>query len=226
MLDHDRRGRALPRLHEWDRGESTGHAIPGRRPDRRAAGRFIHAQSTATPTICSKPLAEPARGDQPARHRHLLLLELRTEATEAAVKLAKQATGRPTSWSSPARSTVDHLTMAMTTSKTATAPPRSAAVGCSWRRSPAGGRRVDPDRVTQCLDGSVTCSRRERAAETAAIRDRAACSRGRYDRPPHGSHRLSEDLPPSTASCFRGREVQSGSAATARCSRSRPPACG
>lgn len=98
---------------------NTGHSHPRVvEAIREQAGRFIHAQVNCYTHDLLAPLAERLAGVTPVGIESFFLTNSGAEATEAAVKLAKQATGRPGTvvfqGSFHGRT---HLTMAMTTSK-------------------------------------------------------------------------------------------------------------
>lgn len=99
---------------------STGHSHPKVvAAIAEQAGRFIHAQVNCYRHDLLEPLAARLADITPPGIDTFFFANSGAEATEAAVKLAKQATGRPNvvvfSGSFHGRS---HLTMAMTTSKT------------------------------------------------------------------------------------------------------------
>ncbi len=99
---------------------STGHCHPKVVAAIQAqAARFIHAQVNVYRHDLLQPLADRLAELTPAGIDTFFFANSGAEATEAAVKLAKQATGRPNvivfSGSFHGRT---HLTMAMTTSKT------------------------------------------------------------------------------------------------------------
>ena len=99
---------------------STGHAHPHVVAAIAAqAGRFIHAQVNVFKHDLLQPLAAKLAEITPGAIDTFFFANSGAEITEAAVKLAKQATGRPNivvfSGSFHGRT---HLTMAMTTSKT------------------------------------------------------------------------------------------------------------
>ena len=99
---------------------STGHSHPAVvAAIAEQAGRFVHAQVNCYRHDRLEPLAAKLAEITPPGIDTFFFANSGAEATEAAVKLAKQATGRPNvvvfSGSFHGRS---HLTMAMTTSKT------------------------------------------------------------------------------------------------------------
>jgi len=99
---------------------STGHCHPHVvEAIRTQAGRFIHAQVNCYRHDLLEPLAERLSQITPAGIDTFFFANSGAEATEAAIKLAKQATGRPNTivfqGSFHGRT---HLAMAMTTSKT------------------------------------------------------------------------------------------------------------
>ena len=99
---------------------NTGHCHPRVvEAIREQAGRFIHAQVNCYRHDLLEPLAQRLAEISPPGIEQFFFANSGAEATEAAVKLAKQATGRPNvvvfQGSFHGRT---HLTMAMTTSKT------------------------------------------------------------------------------------------------------------
>ena len=99
---------------------STGHCHPSVvAAIQEQAAKFIHAQVTCYRHPLLEQLAERLAGISPSGIDSFFFANSGAEATEAAVKLAKHATGRPNiivfQGSFHGRS---HLTMAMTTSKT------------------------------------------------------------------------------------------------------------
>ncbi len=99
---------------------STGHCHPAVvAAIQEQAAKFVHAQVNCYRHPLLEQLAEQLAGITPAGIDTFFFANSGAEATEAAVKLAKHATGRPNivvfSGSFHGRS---HLTMAMTTSKT------------------------------------------------------------------------------------------------------------
>jgi 4-aminobutyrate aminotransferase len=99
---------------------NTGHCHPAVvEAIREQAGRFLHAQVNCYRHDLLEPLAAKLAEITPAGIERFFIANSGAEATEAAVKLAKQATKRPHTivfqGSFHGRT---HLTMAMTTSKT------------------------------------------------------------------------------------------------------------
>src|SRR4051812_23527657 len=99
---------------------STGHCHPRVvAAIQEQAGKFIHSQANCYRNPILEQLGERLAGITPAGIDSFFFANSGAEATEAAVKLAKQVTGRPNvivfQGSFHGRS---HLTMAMTTSKT------------------------------------------------------------------------------------------------------------
>ena len=119
MVSHRRR-RGVPRLHRRHRGREH-RALPsaGRRRDQRPGG---HSSSTRRPTAtaarCPSSWRPAWRRSRPSRIDTFFFSNSGAEATEAAVKLARHATGRPNvivvQGGFHGRT---YLTMAMTTSK-------------------------------------------------------------------------------------------------------------
>ncbi len=98
---------------------NTGHCHPRVvEAIREQAGRFVHAQVNCYRHDLLEPLAQRLAETTPPGIEQFFFANSGAEATEAAVKLAKQATGRPNvvvfQGSFHGRT---HLTMAMTTSK-------------------------------------------------------------------------------------------------------------
>ncbi len=98
---------------------NTGHCHPRVvEAIREQAGRFVHAQVNCYRHALLEPLAQRLAETTPPGIEQFFFANSGAEATEAAVKLAKQATGRPNvvvlQGSFHGRT---HLTMAMTTSK-------------------------------------------------------------------------------------------------------------
>ena len=117
----DRRRRGVPRLRRRHRRQLDRPQPPARRRGDRQPGRPLHPRpgQRATPTTCSSRSPPASPSCAPARIDTFFFANSGAEITEAAVKLAKQVTGRPNvivfAGSFHGRT---HLTMAMTTSKT------------------------------------------------------------------------------------------------------------
>ena len=129
------------------------------------ARRFIHAQVNCYRHDLLEPLADRLAEITPASIETFFYANSGAEITEAAVKLAKQATGRPHvivfSGSFHGRT---HLTMAMTTSKTGYRGGLRAAAGraSSSRRSPIRSRDDDDAEIDRALAGLRPPARRRR----------------------------------------------------------------
>ncbi len=152
---------------------STGHAHPAVvEAISRQANRFLHAQVNVYTHDLMQPLADELERITPAGIDTFFLANSGAEATEAAVKLAKQASKRPHvivfSGSFHGRT---HLAMAMTTSKTsyrAGHAPLPSGVFVAPFPDPLA---VDPDaEVERCLVGLRHLLASQTApAETAAM---------------------------------------------------------
>src|SRR5215213_648326 len=136
---------------------STGHCHPKVvAAIQSQAERFIHAQVNCYRHDLLEPLAARLAGITPDGIDQIFFANSGAEATEAAVKLAKQVTGRPHvivfSGSFHGRT---HMTMAMTTSKTgyrAGYAPLPAGVFVAPFPVIAGrGREAEDDVVDDCL---------------------------------------------------------------------------
>ena len=142
---------------------STGHCHPKVvAAIQEQAARFIHAQVNCYRHDQLEPLAAELAEIAPGDIDTFFFANSGAEITEAAVKLAKQVTGRPNvivfAGSFHGRT---HLTMAMTTSKTATAPvTRRCPPACSWRRSPIRWRPIRTRGRRRARRASPTSSRR------------------------------------------------------------------
>ena len=194
---------------------STGHchpavvaAIAGQ------AARCIHAQVNCYTHDLLEPLAERLAAVSPPGIDTFFFSNSGAEATEAAVKLAKQATGRPNivvfSGSFHGRT---HLTMAMTTSKTGYraghSPLPSGVFVAPFPRSLGAGSIHD--RTDACLEGFRHLLASQTApAETAAIVIEPVLGEGGYDpAPPRFLAGLSE-ICREHGILFVADEVQSG----------------
>ena len=139
-----RRRHRVPRLHAGIAVKSTGHATPVSWRHRRAGGTGHPPAGHGYTHDLLEPLAARLAELTPGAIDTFFFANSGAEITEAAVKLAKQATRRPN---------VDrvrgqfhgrtHLTMAMTTSKTGYRPAtRRCPPASSSRRSPTRWRRI------------------------------------------------------------------------------------
>jgi 4-aminobutyrate aminotransferase len=145
---------------------STGHAHPRVAAAIAAqADKFIHAQINVFTHDLAEPLAEQLNDITPAGIDTFFYANSGAEITEAAVKLAKQATKRPNvivfQGSFHGRT---HMAMAMTTSKTVyRAGHAPLPGGCSSARSPTRSRATRRPRSTPRSRRSTgSCSPRRR----------------------------------------------------------------
>ncbi len=154
---------------------STGHCHPAVVDAiREQAGRFIHAQVNCYRHDLLEPLAERLAGLTPEGIDTFFYANSGAEATEGAVKLAKQVTGRPHvvvfEGSFHGRT---HLAMAMTTSKTgyrAGHSPLPAGVFTAPFPHHLGTGLTEDEAVDRALDGLRHLLASQTApAETAAM---------------------------------------------------------
>ena len=154
---------------------STGHCHPHVvEAIREQAGRFIHAQVNCYRHDLLEPLAERLAGIAPPGIDTFFYANSGAEATEGAVKLAKQATGRPNvivfQGSFHGRT---HLTMAMTTSKTgyrAGHTPLPSGVFPAPFPTWIGTDRTEDQAIDEALDGlRLVLAGHTAPTETAAM---------------------------------------------------------
>ncbi len=154
---------------------STGHCHPHVvEAIREQAGRFIHAQVNCYRHDLLEPLAERLAQISPDGIDTFFYANSGAEATEGAVKLAKQATGRPNvivfQGSFHGRT---HLAMAMTTSKTgyrAGHSPLPAGVYPAPFPTWIGTDRSEEQAIDEALDGvRLVLAGHTAPAETAAM---------------------------------------------------------
>ena len=167
LQGHHRGRHRVPRLHRGHRGRRTGHCHPQVvAAIQEQAAKFIHAQVNCYRHDLLEQLGDRLAEITPDGIDTFFFANSGAEATEAAVKLAKQATGRPNvivfSGSFHGRS---HLTMAMTTSKTGYragyAPlPAGVFVAPFPDRSPATRARRSTERTRRAA--TTCCCRRPR----------------------------------------------------------------
>ena len=198
---------------------STGHSHPDVVAAIAAqAGRFIHAQVNCYTHDLLEPLGERLAGITPEGIDTFFFANSGAEATEGAVKLAKQATGRPNvivfSGSFHGRT---HLTMAMTTSKTGYraghAPLPSGVFVAPFPRSIGPGTMEE--RVADSLEGLRHLLVSQTApAETAAIIIEPVLGEGGYEPAHPDLLRGIEAICREHGILFIADEVQSGFART------------
>ena len=154
---------------------STGHCHPHVvEAIREQAGRFIHAQVNCYRHDLLEPLAARLAGITPASIDTFFYANSGAEATEGAVKLAKQATGRPNvivfQGSFHGRT---HLAMAMTTSKTgyrAGHTPLPSGVFPAPFPTWIGTDRSEDQAIDEALDGlRLVLAGHTAPSETAAM---------------------------------------------------------
>lgn len=195
---------------------STGHCHPAVVDAiRRQAGRFVHAQVNCYRHDLLEPLAERLAGLAPGAIDTFFFANSGAEATEAAVKLAKQATGRPNvvvfQGSFHGRT---HLAMAMTTSKTAYRSghqPLPAGVFVAPFPVRVGTDRDEERAVDDALEGlRFLLASQTAPAETAAMVVEPVLGEGGYlPAPPRFLQGVAE-LCAEHGILFVADEVQSG----------------
>lgn len=199
---------------------STGHCHPHVvEAIREQAGRFIHAQVNCYRHDLLEPLAERLSELAPGDIDTFFFANSGAEATEGAVKLAKQATGRPNivvfQGSFHGRT---HMAMAMTTSKTgyrAGHSPLPAGVFVSPFPNPIGTDRTMDQSIDEAIDGfRYLLAGQTAPAETAAVIIEPVLGEGGYLQAPA---RFLEEVAAICAEhgiLFIADEVQSGFART------------
>ena len=195
---------------------STGHSHPKVvAAIAEQAGRFIHAQVNCYRHDLLEPLGAKLAEITPPGIDTFFFANSGAEATEAAVKLAKQATGRPNvivfSGSFHGRS---HLTMAMTTSKTGYraghAPLPSGVFVAPFPDPLKRGADVD-----ECITGLKHLLLSQTApAETAAIVIEPVLGEGGYIPAPAELLQAIGEICAEHGILFVADEVQSGFART------------
>ena len=194
---------------------STGHCHPAVvQSIQEQAARFIHAQVNCYTHTLLEPLATRLDAVTPPGIDTFFFANSGAEATEGAVKLAKQATGRPNvivfSGSFHGRT---HLTMAMTTSKTGYraghGPLPSGVFVAPFPRS-LGVGTLD-ERVDQCLaDLRHLLLSQTAPAETAAVILEPVLGEGGYEPAPRRFLEGLVDICRENDLLFIADEVQSG----------------
>ena len=198
---------------------STGHCHPTVvAAIQEQAARFIHAQVNCYTHTLLAPLAERLDEVTPDGIDTFFFSNSGAEATEAAVKLAKQATGRPNvivfSGSFHGRT---HLTMAMTTSKTSYrshhTPLPSGVFVAPFPTFEVGG---DPEAaIDRCLAGlDLLLASQTAPAETAAIIIEPVLGEGGYHPAPARFLQGIAERCERHGTCFVADEVQTGFART------------
>jgi len=199
---------------------STGHCHPHVvEAIRTQAGRFIHAQVNCYRHDLLEPLAERLSQLAPGDIDTFFFANSGAEATEGAVKLAKQATGRPNivvfQGSFHGRT---HMAMAMTTSKTgyrAGHAPLPAGVFVSPFPNPIGTDRTMDQAIDEAVAGfRYLLAGQTAPTETAAVIIEPVLGEGGYLQAPA---RFLEEVAAICAEhgiLFIADEVQSGFART------------
>jgi 4-aminobutyrate aminotransferase len=201
---------------------STGHCHP-RVVDaiREQAGRMIHAQVNCYRHPLLEPLARRLAEVTPASIDTFFFANSGAEATEAAVKLARQATGRPNvivmDGSFHGRTM---LTMAMTTSKTgyrAGYQPLPAGIFVTPFPRPFEWRVDEGEATDRALAALRRLLRSQTApAETAAVVMEPVLGEGGYLPAPLDYVRGVRSICDEHGICFVADEVQTGFGRTGR----------
>jgi 4-aminobutyrate aminotransferase len=195
---------------------STGHCHPKVvEAIRDQAGRFIHAQVNCYRHDGLEPLARRLAEITPSGIDSFFYANSGAEATEAAVKLAKQFTGRPNvivfEGSFHGRT---HLAMAMTTSKTAYRSghqPLPAGVFVAPFPRWLGTGRSEDDAVDEALDGVRRLLASQTApTETAAMVIEPVLGEGGYQPAPTRFLQGLVEICKEHGILFVADEVQSG----------------
>jgi 4-aminobutyrate aminotransferase len=195
---------------------STGHCHPQVvEAIREQAGRFIHAQVNCYRHDLLEPLAERLDEISPEGIDTFFFANSGAEATEGAVKLAKQATGRPNvivfQGSFHGRT---HLAMAMTTSKTgyrAGHTPLPAGVYPAPFPNWIGTDRTEDQAIDEALDGlRLVLAGHTAPAETAAMIIEPVLGEGGYLPAPHRFLQGIAELCHEHGILFIADEVQAG----------------
>ena len=199
---------------------STGHCHPHVVAAIAAqAGRFIHAQVNCYRHDLLEPLAERLAEVTPDGIDTFFFANSGAEATEGAVKLAKQATGRPNvivfQGSFHGRT---HLAMAMTTSKTgyrAGHTPLPSGVFVAPFPQTVGTGLTEEQAVAQALDGvRYLLASQTAPAETAAMILEPVLGEGGYFPAPAAFLRGLREICDEHGILFIADEVQCGFART------------
>ncbi len=199
---------------------STGHCHPEVvAAIAEQAGRFVHAQVNCYRHDLLEPLASRLAEVTPDGIDTFFFANSGAEATEGAVKLAKQATGRPNvivfQGSFHGRT---HLAMAMTTSKTSYrsghAPLPSGVFPAPFPQT-VGTGLTEEQAVSQALDGvRYLLASQTAPAETAAMILEPVLGEGGYYPAPAAFLRGLRELCDEHGILFIADEVQSGFART------------
>ena len=195
---------------------STGHCHPQSvEAIREQAGRCIHAEVNCYRHDLLEPLAARLDEISPEGIDTFFFANSGAEATEGAVKLAKQATGRPNvivfQGSFHGRT---HLAMAMTTSKTgyrAGHTPLPAGVYPAPFPNWIGTDRTEDQAIDEALDGlRLVLAGHTAPAETAAMIIEPVLGEGGYLPAPHRFLQGIAELCHEHGILFIADEVQAG----------------
>jgi 4-aminobutyrate aminotransferase len=195
---------------------STGHCHPHVvQAIQRQAERFIHAQVNCYRHDLLEPLAARLAEISPEGIDTFFFANSGAEATEGAIKLAKQATGRPNvivfQGSFHGRT---HLAMAMTTSKTgyrAGHSPLPAGVFPAPFPTWVGTDRSEEQAIDEALDGlRLVLAGHTAPAETAAMIIEPVLGEGGYLPAPHRFLEGISQLCHEHGILFIADEVQAG----------------
>jgi 4-aminobutyrate aminotransferase len=196
---------------------STGHCHPKVvAAIQEQAAKFIHAQVNCYSHDKLAPLAKRLNGITPDSIDTFFFSNSGAEATEAAVKLAKQATKRPNiivfTNSFHGRT---HMTMAMTTSKTGYraghAPLPSGVFVAPWPDLAGAERQSHDWIIDHCLDLLRHLLKSQTAPdETAAIVMEPVQGEGGYTPAPERFIREVDAICKEHGICFVADEVQAG----------------
>ena len=201
---------------------STGHCHPAVVEAIRAeAGRFVHAQVNCYRHDLLEPLAELLDTITPAGIDTFFYCNSGAEATEGAVKLARQATGRPNvivfQGSFHGRT---HLAMAMTTSKTSYRAGHHTLPGGVFPAPfphTVGTGLSEDEAVAQALDGvRYLLASQTAPTETAAMILEPVLGEGGYHPAPAAFLRGLREICDEHGILFIADEVQSGFCRTGR----------
>lgn len=194
---------------------STGHCHPKvTRAIAEQAGRFVHAQVNCYRHDLLEPLADRLAEITPAPIDRFFFANSGAEITEAAVKLAKQATGRPNvivfDGSFHGRT---HLTMAMTTSK-AVYRAGHAPLPSGIHVAPYAARDADAGAALGALDRLLETT--SPPSETAAVIIEPVLGEGGYVPAAPAFLRGVAERCTRHGICFVADEVQTGFGRTGR----------
>ncbi|MBP9115964.1 MAG: aminotransferase class III-fold pyridoxal phosphate-dependent enzyme [Acidimicrobiia bacterium] len=195
---------------------STGHCHPHVvKAIQKQAGEFIHSQVNCYSHNLLQPLADELEKITPKGIDTFFYANSGAEATEAAVKLAKQSTGKPNiivfNGSFHGRT---HMTMAMTTSKTgyrAGYSPLPSGIYVTPFPKSVGSKKEREDEIDACLDQLKYILLSQSApSETAAIIMEPEQGEGGYIPAPARFMQGVSNIAKENNILFVADEVQSG----------------